>query len=279
VTDLSAHVPTVTGDADRLLQVTWNLLSNAVKFTDAGGTITVSLTAEGNKVQLMIADTGQGIDPEFLPHVFERFKQADPSAARRHGGLGLGLALVRELVELHGGTVRAMSDGRGRGSTFMVQLPARAESEPERSHAPGLDRAADLGGLRVLVVEDEPDGREIVVRSIADFGATVTALASASEALAWLRTQSSSDLPHVIIADIGMPEADGFTFLHEVRKLPPDRGGVVPVIAVTAYVTSEDRRKAMQAGFEAHVGKPFSPITLVSAIARVVGSRAGSTGL
>jgi CheY-like chemotaxis protein/anti-sigma regulatory factor (Ser/Thr protein kinase) len=260
----------VTGDADRLLQVTWNLLSNAVKFTDPGGTITIRLRAERSRVRLMIADTGQGIEPEFLPHVFERFKQADPSAARRHGGLGLGLALVRELVELHGGTVHAASEGRGRGSTFTVELPVRVETDEEAAVSPALARAsADLAGLRVLVVEDEPDAREIVVRSVTDFGADVTAVASADEALAWLRGQPGSKLPHVIIADIGMPDSDGYTFLHELRQLPAAAGGTVPAIAVTAYVTSEDRRKALQAGFEAHLAKPVAPVTLVSAIARI----------
>jgi signal transduction histidine kinase/ActR/RegA family two-component response regulator len=273
VTDLSPHVPPVSGDADRLLQVTWNLLSNAVKFTEAGGSITVGLRAEGGKVQLTIADTGQGIDPEFLPHVFERFKQADPSAARRHGGLGLGLALVRELVELHGGIVRATSKGRGHGSTFTVQLPARVEVECDMPVSARPRPAANLEGMRVLVVEDEADAREIVMRSVADSGAAVTAVASAAEALAWLRQQSDANLPHVVVADIGMPGCDGFTFLRELRKLPAESGGNVPAIAVTAYVTTEDRRKAMQAGFEAHVAKPFAPVTLVAAIARVVGSR------
>jgi PAS domain S-box-containing protein len=276
VTDLSRDVAPVTGDADRLLQVIWNLLSNAVKFTDAGGSISIRLRAEGGNLRLMITDTGQGIDSDFLPHVFERFKQADPSAARRHGGLGLGLALVRELVELHGGTVQAESEGRGHGSTFTVQLPARVEAEAEEQGAlPMPGPSADLEGLRVLVVEDEPDAREIVVHSVADVGATVTAVASASEALAWLRQQSGATLPHVIVADIGMPGSDGFTFLHELRKLPRERGGAVPAIAVTAYATSEDRRKVLQAGFEAHVAKPFAPVTLASAIARVIGSRAG----
>jgi signal transduction histidine kinase len=212
ITDLT-HVPPVMGDADRLSQVIWNLMSNAVKFTDAGGSVTVALNAEAGQVWLVVTDTGQGIDPSFLPHVFERFKQGDPSASRRHGGLGLGLALVRELVELHGGTVHVVSPGVGHGTTFTVVLPARVEgmiaAQPARLAL--TDTVATLDGIRVLLVEDEHDAREILGRSMQEFGATVIPAGSVQEALAHLRGCVVAQLPHIIVTDIGMPGQDGFS--------------------------------------------------------------------
>src|SRR3954462_3389461 len=187
ITDLAPQVPTISGDADRLLQVAWNLLSNAVKFTESGGSVTVQLAATNGKVRLSVSDTGQGIAPEFLPQVFERFKQADPSSARRHGGVGLGLALVRELVELHGGAVAVESAGAGLGSTFSVMFPPRATTPKAIAEAtPALDADASLVGVSVLIVEDDPDAREIVTRAVMDAGAAATAVASAPEALAIL---------------------------------------------------------------------------------------------
>ena len=272
VTELAPRVPAVRGDHDRLLQVVWNLLSNAVKFTDSGGRVTVTVAVDRNAVRLAVADTGHGISAEFLPQVFERFKQADASSARRHGGLGLGLALVRELVELHGGTVSVDSPGPGRGSTFAVRLPARAAEAPTVKRP--LSRSTDsaLGGIHILIIEDDPDAREIIVRSVTDVGASVTAVASAAEALAILRNNTAE--ADVVVTDIGMPGEDGYAFLEELRKLPVDCGGQLPAIAVTAYATGEDRRRALRAGFVAHVGKPFAPMTLISTIARAVGGTA-----
>ena len=268
ITELAPRLPAITGDRDRLLQVVWNLLSNAVKFTEAAGSVTIALKTGEGVVRLSVSDTGHGIAPEFVPQVFERFKQADASAARRHGGLGLGLALVRELVELHGGSVMAESAGVGHGATFTVNLPARHTNQPvivERH--PSAIKAGSLENIRILIVEDDPDAREIIVRSVTDVGASVTAVGSAAEALAVLRSGATSD---VVVTDIGMPGEDGYTFLRELRKLPADHGGQVPAIAVTAYASGEDRKRALQAGFIAHLAKPFAPLTLVATIVRAV---------
>jgi CheY-like chemotaxis protein/two-component sensor histidine kinase len=268
ITELAPRLPGITGDRDRLLQVVWNLLSNAVKFTDAGGSVTVALKAVEGAVRLSVSDTGHGIAPEFISQVFERFKQADASAARRHGGLGLGLALVRELVELHGGSVTAESPGLGRGATFAVNFPARQADQPATLHRqPSAAKTGTLENIRILIVEDDPDAREIIVQSVTDVGASVTAVASAAEALAMLRAGVSSD---VVVTDIGMPGEDGYTFLQELRKLPAANGGQVPAIAVTAYASGEDRKRALQAGFAAHIAKPFAPLTLVATIVRAV---------
>ena len=271
VADLSPRLPTVAGDRDRLLQVVWNLLSNAVKFTGAGGRVTVTVAADRGLLRLSVADTGQGIAPEFLPQVFERFKQADSSSSRRHGGLGLGLALVRELVQLHGGSVSVDSDGIGLGSTFTVALPARPMDHPQKAQptSPRLEATGALVGVHILVVEDDADAREIIVRSVTDVGASVTAVASATEALAILRERNDTD---VVLTDIGMPGNDGYAFLRELRRLPNNHGGKLPAIALTAYATKEDQKRALQEGFVAHVGKPFAPMTLISTIARALGA-------
>jgi signal transduction histidine kinase/ActR/RegA family two-component response regulator len=271
ITDLAPKLPAVVGDADRLLQVIWNLLSNAVKFTDAGGHVTLTLTLEGKTLVLTVADTGQGIDAAFLPHVFERFKQADPSSSRRHGGLGLGLALVKELVQLHGGTVTVASGGPGTGAAFKVRLPARGQDTAASRRRMSADLAparGALSGLRVLVVEDEPDAIEILLRAITEEGGTGLSATSAAEALSLLQ-ETEHELPHVIVSDIGMPDRDGYSFLESVRALPPELGGVIPVIAVTAYATPEDRAKALRAGFALHVGKPVRSEALIAAIRRV----------
>jgi len=270
VTNL-AHVPPVSGDADRLSQVIWNLLSNAVKFTESGGTVTISLTAHGGYLSLEVSDTGQGIDGKFLPYVFERFTQSDSSASRRHGGLGLGLALVRELVELHGGTVRVDSPGVGKGTSFTVVLPSRLEGlvAVPRRRIDVSEQPSNLEGVRVLIVEDEPDARDVLSRSMQEFGATVTTTASTAEALAFLRRSDLTDLPHVVIADIGMPQSDGFEFLVQLRQLPREQGGTVPAIAVTAYAGPADRERVLAAGFKLHIEKPVAPLALAAAIARV----------
>ena len=263
-------VPPVSGDADRLSQVIWNLLSNAVKFTESGGTVTVTLEVQSAQVALMVTDTGQGIEPKFLPHVFERFTQSDSSASRRHGGLGLGLALVRELVELHGGRVRVVSDGVGKGTTFSVLLPARLEGmvRPVVSRD-AAERPSNLDGIRVLVVEDEHDARDILTRSLQEFGASVSAVSSVEEALALVSGCPTAELPHIVVTDIGMPDQDGYTLIERLRGLPADHGGSLPAIAVTAYAGPADRQRALAAGFKMHLEKPVTPLALAAAIARV----------
>jgi signal transduction histidine kinase len=269
VTDLT-RVPPVSGDADRLAQIIWNLVSNAVKFTDPGGTVTVALNAEAGQVWLVVTDTGQGIDPAFLPHVFERFKQADSSSSRRHGGLGLGLALVRELVELHGGTVHVASAGLGHGTTFTVVLPAQMEGmigiRPSAAALASGD--ATLQGTRVLIIEDEDDAREILTRSVQEFGGVAVAMSSAAAGLDYLRGLTT-DLPHIVVSDIGMPGRDGFALLSELRAMPRELGGEVPAIAVTAYAAPGDRERVLAAGFAMHLEKPIAPLALAAAIARV----------
>jgi PAS domain S-box-containing protein len=267
LTDLAPQLPAVAGDADRLLQVVWNLLSNAVKFTDHGGQVTLTLAADARNVTLAVTDTGHGIAPSFLPHVFERFKQADPSSSRRYGGLGLGLALVKELVELHGGAVSAESGGAGKGATFRVRLPARNTVARVTVHIPTRPAfQGALSGVRILVIEDDADATEIILQTVSAAGALVTCATSVAEALALMR--DPLEHPGVIVTDIGMPDDDGFALLEQVRKLPVPWSAEVPVIALTAYATPEDRARALAAGFQAHLGKPFAPDELIAAIAR-----------
>jgi PAS domain S-box-containing protein len=272
-TERATAVPLVRGDGERLLQVFWNLLSNAVKFTEDGGSITVRLVNAAGQVQVSITDTGPGISAEFIPQLFQRFKQADPSAARRHGGLGLGLALVREIVHMHGGSVDVFSEGAQKGTTFTVSLPVRfARTTRQRPLQPPL-----LTGVHVLVVEDDPDAQEIVMRAVTSVGASAAAAGSVAEALSRLR-DGQQVRPSVVVADIGLPDADGYALLSQVRRLSAEEGGTLPVIAVTAYVSPEERRAAIDAGFYAHLPKPLVPEALVQAIARAVAAsaRAGS---
>ena len=267
----------ISGDPGRLQQVVWNLLTNAVKFTPKGGKIQVLLKRINSHIEISVADTGCGLKPEFLPYLFERFRQADPTTTRKHGGLGLGLSIVKQLVELHGGTVYAQSDGEGHGATFVVELPLtavhRSQHSGERLHpqAPqfaSLDfRPTDLAGIKVLVVDDEADARELLKRVLTDCGATVVTADGASEALALIE----SDRPDVLVSDIGMPDVDGYTFLKQVRALGKQRGGRLPAIALTAFARSEDRTRALLAGFLVHVAKPVDPSELVATIASVVG--------
>jgi CheY-like chemotaxis protein len=258
----------VLGDAGRLVQVVSNLVSNAVKFTPRGGHVDVALTAADGRAVIAVTDDGQGIDPEFLPHIFDRFRQADASTARRHGGLGLGLSIVKHLVELHGGGVRAESLGIGRGARFVVELPLLedgASARAPRSRTAVRAGAAPLAGVRVLVVEDEPDAREIARRVLEESGAAVTAVASAGEALASLAVLP----PDVLVSDIGMPEMDGYELIRRVRAGVPAAAHDVPAIALTAFARPEDRARALGAGFSAHAAKPLEPALLVAMVARL----------
>ena len=260
----------VTGDAVRLQQVFANLLSNAIKFTPSDGHVEVTLTSAGSRVEIRVADTGQGIDAEFLPNIFERFSQADSSTTRRQGGLGLGLAIVRALVEQHGGTVQAESPGRGLGATFTVRLPllsaeeaGDAERRAIRDATTAADRPARLDGIRVLLIDDDDDGRTMLTILLELAGAEVAAAGSVHEALTLLDTMR----PDVIVSDVGMPDEDGFALIRRVRAREVEGGGSVPAIALTGYVRSEDRARLLAAGFQQHLRKPLEPDEIVAAIA------------
>jgi len=270
----------VVGDPDRLQQVLWNLLSNAVKFTPRGGRVQVWTGRVGTSIHVRVTDTGPGIGEDFLPHVFERFRQAESSARRGQPGLGLGLAIVRQLVELHGGTVEAQSGGAGRGATFTIVLPVPAllmqPTEAVAEDVGSLDLAAPaepapepertlLDGVSVLVVEDDADSRESLVRVLEQYGARATGAATAREAIRALEVA----VPDVLVSDIGMAGEDGYDLIRHVRKLPAERGGRLPGLAVTAYGEEGDRLKAISAGFQAHVAKPVEPAELVVAVAKL----------
>ena len=264
----------VLGDAGRLQQILWNLLSNAIKFTPRGGHVEVRLRRVGSDAEVRVTDTGQGIAPGFLPHVFERFRQADASATRATGGLGLGLAIVRHLVELHGGRVEALSAGDGRGATFVVTLPlaARHEEELARSsdalvleEARAAEVACSLEGIRVLLVEDEVDAREALSAIVSQAGATVAAVGTAREALGRLTAWR----PDVLVCDIGLPVEDGYALIRKVRALGPDQGGDVPAVALTAFARASDRARALAAGFQVHLAKPFEPGQVLRVLARI----------
>jgi PAS domain S-box-containing protein len=274
----------VSGDPNRLQQVIWNLLSNAVKFTRGGGHVGVRLVGSDSDVEISVTDTGYGISPDFLTHVFDRFRQADGSTTRTHGGLGLGLAIVRHIVEMHGGTVSAESDGEGHGATFRVKLPLyvevqramspRRESEPA-TEATGRESAivesqgpmSALQGLRVLLVEDDGDNLELLAMLLSRNGAKITAVSSAAEALIALEEVR----PDVLVSDIGMPEEDGYSLISKVRLLPPERGGNTPAAALTAYARTEDRVRVLAAGYQLHLAKPVEPAELVAVVASLAG--------
>jgi PAS domain S-box-containing protein len=264
----------VSGDPNRLQQVVWNLLVNAVKFTPRGGRIDVALQRRGSQLELSVSDSGIGIAADFLPHVFDRFRQADSSTTRDHGGLGLGLAIVKQLMELHGGAVSAQSAGVDRGASFVVTLPVAAEAVRTPASAAD-DRAApdvDLRGLKVLVVDDEPDARELVRQLLDDCRADVFTAASAAEAMTLLQLER----PDLLLSDIGMPERDGFQLIEDVRRLPAERGGHTPAMALTAFARPDDRARAMQAGYQQHLSKPVEPRALVAAVANLVGRSSGN---
>jgi PAS domain S-box-containing protein len=269
---LSVPDSRVAGDPDRLQQVFWNVLTNAVKFTPEGGVVRVRLESTSTHASVIVEDTGQGIAADFLPFVFERFRQADGSTSRRHGGLGIGLALVRQLVELHGGSVRAESAGLGEGARFTVTLPATRSvlaRETAPVQAPGWDDPAGacgtLAGLRVVVLDDEPDAREIAAMLLADCGADVECASDVGEALALVARHR----PHVVLADLGMPGRDGFDFVGALRALHDAEGGATPAVAVTALARPEDRERARTAGFDAHLPKPIDAAELVDIVARL----------
>ncbi len=270
----------ISGDPGRLQQVVWNLLSNAIKFTPKDGKVQIVVERVNSHIEISVADTGVGIKPEFIPHLFERFRQGDASTTRKYGGLGLGLSIVKSLVELHGGTVWVRSAGVDQGTTVTVQLPVtvvhRTPTAGERQHprasdtSPGPFIAEELAGLTVLVVDDHVDARDLVRRVLEDCHAEVFTAGTAEEALALVEAHK----PDVLVSDIGMPDADGFELLRRVRALGPKRGGKVPAIALTAFARSEDRTRALRAGFLVHVSKPVDPSELVATVASVA-RRAG----
>jgi CheY-like chemotaxis protein len=250
------------GDPTRLQQILWNLLNNAVKFTPSGGSVTVSLTQVDSLAHIAVSDTGQGISPVFLPHVFDQFTQADPSSTRKHSGLGLGLAITRNLVELHGGTIDVASPGDGKGATFTVKLPLHSALKiDEPSAPPGPDVCEELSGLSVLYVDDAADARELVTRLLNDCDTQIMTAPTAEDALRILEKEH----PDVIVSDISMPGMDGYELIRRIRaKKSADRK--VPAIALTAHARDEDRVKALRAGFDLHIAKPVQPAELMAAI-------------
>jgi PAS domain S-box-containing protein len=269
----------VRGDPNRLQQCFWNLLSNAIKFTPKGGKVQVALARVESHVEISVTDDGEGIAPDFLPFVFERFRQADSSSTRNHGGLGLGLSIVKNLVELHGGTVRAKSAGPGRGATFCIELPLlvvhAAPEERRRRHPSSPSEATTSGdfpsldGVTVLAVDDEPDARELIRAVLGQCGARVLLASSAAEGLAMV----SRERPDMILSDIGMPGEDGYALIRHVRALPANEGGRTPAAALTAFARAEDRTRALRAGFQTHVVKPVEPTELAAVVASLATRR------
>ena len=284
ITVIDPNAGPIAGDAGRLQQVIWNLLTNAIKFTPRGGLVKVLLERVNSHLELNVTDTGEGIEPEFLPHVFERFRQADASTTRRHRGLGLGLSIAKQLVELHGGSVRAKSPGKGQGSTFTLTLPLAPTTDPldtvgpqGRLHprveqgAPVLEVRPNLDGITALVVDDDPDAREVIARILRGENALVITASSAAEALERLLASKFA----LLISDIGMPGEDGYDLIRKVRALPTDFGGRIPAVALTAFARSGDRQRALLTGYQLHVSKPVEPSELITVCASLVG-RIGS---
>jgi PAS domain S-box-containing protein len=265
---LANTVGSIAGDPARLQQMVWNLISNAIKFTAKGGRVTVSLQRSGSDAAITVSDTGVGIKPDSLPHIFDRFQQADQSITRRFGGLGLGLSIVKHLVELHGGSIRAESPGDGQGASFTIVLPSSGREETRDAEA--LDArtrhdqpSASLNGIRVFIVEDEPDTREFLERYLAAAGAEVTAVSTATDALAKLPDCEAD----ILVSDIGLPDIDGYDLMQRVRRLEAKNCGAIPAVALTAYARTEDRMRAFRAGYQAHLAKPVEPAELVATIA------------
>jgi signal transduction histidine kinase/CheY-like chemotaxis protein len=260
----------VSADPVRLLQIVSNLLVNAVKFTPSGGTVEVRLERKGSEVQIVVHDTGAGIHREFLPYVFDRFRQEDTTETRSHDGLGLGLAIVRHLVELHNGSINAESPGGGQGATFTVSLPTLDVAEasvleqgpPTAGSSEALDDPPTLKGLRILLVDDDHDARDLFTRALQQYDARVRAVASARAAL----TALESWKPHVLVSDIAMPEESGYVLMQKIRRLTPEHGGTIPALALTAYAGADNVQLALSAGFQAHVAKPIQPVKLALAV-------------
>jgi len=288
----------VRADPDRIQQVVWNLLSNAVKFTNERGRVSVRLTRVGHHLQIEVADNGRGIDPKFLPHVFERFRQEDASTTRVLGGLGLGLSIAKQLVELHGGTIRADSAGEGKGSTFTAQLPlsematvslhvgqapTMGDATPGSAFSVAEARASVvspmLAGLRILVVEDEPSTRSAIQTLLEAHQAQVTAVDSAALAVAAFRERLATDRYQVLVCDLGLPIQDGYELIREIRDLERQRGEQqsTPAVALTAYAREDDRARSLAAGFQLHVAKPIEPQPLVEALAKISAGNARHT--
>jgi CheY-like chemotaxis protein len=279
---IDPQVGPIAGDPDRLRQIVWNLLSNAVKFTPKEGHIQLQLARINSSVEITVSDTGVGITPDFLPHIFERFRQADSGMSRQHAGLGLGLAIVRNLVEMHGGKVSASSGGADAGATFRVRLPvmiahaeAVAESRvhPRQEGSRPLQSLPDLTGTHVVAIDDDPDAVRLLAEILQTAGAAVTTATSAAEALEFVEASP----PDVIIADLGMPIMDGFELIERIRRSDNTHVRETPAAALTAYARSEDRAKTLQRGFEMHLAKPVDPVELVSAVKALARRRHGSS--
>ena len=267
----------ISGDADRLQQIVWNLLTNAVKFTPKGGKIQVKVQRIDSHVEIVVSDSGVGISKEFLPYVFDRFRQADASTTRIHGGLGLGLSIVHQLVDLHGGSVSVYSEGEGMGATFTIVLPflgvISIPKEPETTppapddEATPLDGLPSLAGLKVLVVDDEADTRELIREVLQECGAEVITSRSVAEALEAIE----KDKPDILISDLGMPDEDGYSLISKIRALPAEQGGQIPAAALTAYARAEDRMRVLRSGFQFHLPKPVDSAELVTVVASLAG--------
>ena len=268
------NIGQVSGDAARLQQIVWNLLSNAIKFTPKGGRVDIQLDQVEDQAKITVRDTGRGISPDFLPHIFETFRQEDASITRKYGGLGLGLAIVRQLVESHGGTITVDSPGEGLGAWFTVELPL-LNVEPEIPQTDDLPQQnLDLTGIRVLTVDDDPDARELLTALLTQYGAQVLTVASASEVLEnWVSFQ-----PDVLVSDIGMPHVDGCSLIQQVRSLSPAQGGQIPAIALTAYAREDDYQRSISSGFQRHVTKPLEPERLVQALMTLTRTKLGLGG-
>jgi len=267
----------ILGDADRLQQIVWNLLTNAVKFTPKGGRVQVNVQRIDSHVEIVVSDSGVGISKEFLPYVFDRFRQADASTTRIHGGLGLGLSIVRQLVDLHGGSVSVYSEGEDKGATFTITLPFvgvisnEKEAEPVQStQSEGVlsfEGLPSLQGLKVLVVDDEADTRELIGEVLKECGSEVITTRSVEEALAALEQHK----PDILISDLGMPDEDGYSLIEKIRALPSERGGDIPAAALTAYARAEDRMRVLRSGFQFHLPKPVDSAELVTVVASLAG--------
>jgi signal transduction histidine kinase/CheY-like chemotaxis protein len=268
---LDVSVGMISGDPDRMEQIVSNLLVNAIKFTPSGGKVEVRLERNGPEVQIVVKDTGAGIRRDFLPYVFDRFRQDDITEARSHGGLGLGLAIVRHLVDLHDGSICAESSGEDQGATFTISLPALVDAEarllepvpPTTGSAQAMDDPPTLKGLRVLVVDDDADARDLFTRALEQCEAHVTAVASAGAALTALEGRKAD----VLVSDIGMPRESGYVLIRKIRRLTREQGGEIPALALSAYAGADDVKLALSAGFQAHVAKPVEPVTLARAVA------------